>query len=76
MPARNAGETSGTRNLRARPTSLEDTMYIDAGRESLNQYKHFNVHQEIFSPVRVNPYFYRYFPDVRTSDLLLSTWLV
>ena len=39
MPATVAGKTSGTRNLRPRPTSPEDTMYIDAGRESLNQYK-------------------------------------
>jgi len=38
MPATDADETSGTHNLRPRPTSLEDTMYIDAGRESLNQY--------------------------------------
>jgi hypothetical protein len=38
MPATDAGETSGTYNLRPRPTSPEDTIYIDAGRESLNQY--------------------------------------
>ena len=36
VAATDAGETSGTCNLRPRPTSPEDT-YIDAGRESLNQ---------------------------------------
>ena len=39
MPATDAGETSGIRNLRQRPISLEDTIYNDAGNESLNQYK-------------------------------------
>ena len=33
MPATDAGETSGIRNLRPWPTSLEDTLYIDASRE-------------------------------------------
>jgi hypothetical protein len=37
MPGTDAGETSGTHNLRLRPASPEDTMYINAGRESLNQ---------------------------------------
>ena len=37
-PASDAGETSGNHSLRPRPTSPEDTMYIDAGRESFNQY--------------------------------------
>ena len=37
MPATDAGETSGTHNLRPRPTSPEDSMYIAAGRESLKQ---------------------------------------
>ena len=32
-----AGETSGTHNLRPWPNSPEDTMYIDASRENLNQ---------------------------------------
>ena len=36
--ATDVGETSGPHNLRPRPTSPEDTMYIDSGRESLNQY--------------------------------------
>ena len=39
MPATDAGETSRTRNPRPRPSSPEDTIYIDAGREGLNQYK-------------------------------------
>jgi hypothetical protein len=39
MPATDAGETSGIRNLWPPPTSLEDTIYTYAGRESLNQYK-------------------------------------
>ena len=38
MPATDAGETSGIYSLRSRPTSLEDTLHVDAGRESLNQY--------------------------------------
>ena len=38
MAATDVGKTSGTHNLRPRPTSPEDTLYIDAGRESLNQY--------------------------------------
>jgi hypothetical protein len=38
MPAKDAGETSGTHDLRQQPISPEDTMYIDTGRESLNQY--------------------------------------
>ena len=38
MPATDAGETSGIRNLRPQPTSPEDNMYIDTGRENLNQY--------------------------------------
>ena len=33
-----ADEKSGICNLRPRPTGSEDTIYIDAGRESLNQY--------------------------------------
>ena len=37
MPATDAGETSGICNLRPWPTSPEDTIYIDAGSESLNQ---------------------------------------
>ena len=37
FPASVASETSGIRNLRPHPTSLEDTIHIDAGRESLNQ---------------------------------------
>ena len=38
IPTIDAGEISGIRNLRLRPISLEDTIYIDAGRESLSQY--------------------------------------
>ena len=38
MPATDVGETSGSHNLKPWPTSPEDTMYIDAGLESLNQY--------------------------------------
>ena len=34
-PAIDAGETSGIHNMRSRPTSPEETMYIDAGRENL-----------------------------------------
>ena len=36
MPTTDAVETSGTHNLRPRPTSPEDTIYIDTGRESLD----------------------------------------
>ena len=38
MPATDAGETPGICNLRPRPTSPEDTIYIDARLESLDQY--------------------------------------
>ena len=38
MPDKDAGDTSGIHNLRPQPTSREDTIYIDAGHESLNQY--------------------------------------
>jgi len=37
MPATEAGETSGIYNLRPQPNNPEDTIYIDAGLESLNQ---------------------------------------
>ena len=52
MTATYAGETSGTHNLRPRLTSSEDTMYIDAGRESLNQY--------IFHTKFINLYHYEF----------------
>ena len=38
MPATDAGEMSGICNLIPWPTSLEDIIYIGAGRDSLNQY--------------------------------------
>ena len=38
MLATDAGETTGTHNLRPQPTSPEDNVCIDAGHESLNQY--------------------------------------
>jgi hypothetical protein len=38
LPATDACETSGIRNLRPRPTCPEDSIYIDVGRESFNQY--------------------------------------
>ena len=46
MPATDASETSGIRNLRPRPISPEDTMYIDACRESLNQ--HIDIMDQTF----------------------------
>jgi hypothetical protein len=38
MPTTDAGEMSGICNLRPWPKSPEDTIYFDAGCESLNQY--------------------------------------
>ena len=38
MPATDAGETLGICSLRPWPTRYEDTIYIDSGHESLNQY--------------------------------------
>ena len=38
MPATDAGETSGIHNLRPRPTSLEDTIYIDNQWNGLPNY--------------------------------------
>jgi hypothetical protein len=47
MPATDAGETSGICNLRPQPISPEDTIYIDACRESLKQYINMNLFVKI-----------------------------
>ena len=54
MPATDVGEMSGRRNDRPRPLNPEDLLYINVGREILNQYTLLSLPRQYDKIVRVN----------------------